>query len=72
MNIPFISVRKISDISSEMVSIVVGIDHKKGEKVMMNTILSIENRINLLRGRDPVANANIIRKLERRLRKLMI
>ena len=72
MNIPFISVRKINDISSEMVSIVVGIDRKKGEKVMMNTILSIENRINLLRGRDPVANANIIRKLERRLRKLKV
>ena len=72
MNIPFISVRKISDISSEMVSIMVGIDRKKGEKVMMNTILSIENRINLLRGRDPVANANIIRKLERRLRKLKV
>ena len=72
MNIPFISVRKISDISFEMVSIVVGIDRKKGEKVVMNTILSIENRINLLRGRDPVANANIIRKLERRLRKLKV
>ena len=39
---------------------------------MMNTVLSIENRINLLRGRDPVANANIIRKLERCLRKLMV
>ena len=51
----------------------VGIDRKKGEKkVMMNTILSIENRINLLRGRDPVANANIIRKLERRLRKMKV
>ena len=72
MNIPFISVRKINDISSEMVSIVVGIDRKKGEKVMMNTILSIENRINLLRGRDPVANANIIKKLERHLRKLKV
>ena len=72
MNIPFISVRKINDISSEMVSIVVGIDRKKGEKVMMNTILSIENRINLLRGRDPVANANIIKKLERRLRKMKV
>ena len=72
MNIPFISVRKINDISSEMVSIMVGIDRKKGEKVMMNTILSIENRINLLRGRDPVANANIIRKLERRLRKMKV
>lgn len=72
MNIPFIFVRKISDIFSEMVSIVVGIDRKKGEEVMMNTALSIENRINLLRGRDPVANANIIRKLERRLRKLKV
>ena len=39
---------------------------------MMNTALSIENRINLLRGRDPVANVNIIRKLERRLRKLKV
>ena len=28
----------------------------------------IENRISLLRSRDPVSNANIIRKLERRLR----
>ena len=72
MNIPFISVKKINDIFSEMVSIVVGIDRKKGEKVIMNTILSIENRINLLRGRDPVANANIIKKLERRLRKLKV
>ena len=33
-------------------------------------ILSIENRINLLMGRDPVGNANIIKKLERKLRKL--
>ena len=39
---------------------------------MMNTALSIENRINLLRGRDSVANANIIKKLERRLRKLKV
>ena len=30
----------------------------------------IENRISLLRSRDPVSNANIIRKLERRLRKM--
>ena len=30
----------------------------------------LENRISLLRSRDPVSNANIIRKLERRLRKL--
>ena len=28
----------------------------------------LENRIALLRSRDPVANAKIIRKLERRLR----
>ena len=33
-------------------------------------ILSLENRINTLRGRDPVANAAIIRKLERQLRNL--
>lgn len=37
---------------------------------MSNTILSLENRINLLRGRDPVGNAKIIRKLERRIRAL--
>ncbi len=30
----------------------------------------LENRISLLRSRDPVVNANIIRKLERRLRKI--
>ena len=30
----------------------------------------IENRISLLRSRDPVSNANIIRKLERRLRNM--
>lgn len=33
-------------------------------------IMLIENRISLLRNRDPVINANIIRKLERRLCKL--
>jgi hypothetical protein len=33
-------------------------------------IMAIENRINLLRNRNPVGNANIIRKLERRLRKM--
>jgi hypothetical protein len=37
---------------------------------MGNTILALENRINLLRGRDPVGNAKIVRKLERRLRAL--
>ena len=38
---------------------------------MTNTILAIENRISLLRSRDAVANANIIKKLERKLRKLV-
>ena len=33
-------------------------------------IMAIENRINLLRNRNPVGNANIIRKLERQLRKM--
>ena len=33
-------------------------------------ILSLENRISLLLGRDPVANANIVKKLQRKLRKL--
>ena len=43
---------------------------KKEVTTMNATILSIENRINLLRNRDPVGNAAIIKKLERRLRKL--
>ena len=30
----------------------------------------LENRISLLRSRNPVMNAKIIRKLERRLRKM--
>ena len=34
------------------------------------TILTLENRISILRGRDPVGNAAIIRKLERKLRKM--
>ena len=33
-------------------------------------IIAIENRINLLRNRDPVGNAAIIKKLERKLRNL--
>ena len=33
-------------------------------------ILSLENRINTLRGRNAVVNARIIRKLERQLRNL--
>ena len=44
--------------------------NKKVGKIMSNTILALESRINLLRGRDPVGNAKIIRKLERRLRAL--
>lgn len=32
-------------------------------------VLLLENRISLLKSKDPVGNANIIRKLERRLRK---
>ena len=38
--------------------------------IMSTEILYLENRINLLRNRDPVGNAAIIRKLERRLRAL--
>jgi hypothetical protein len=33
-------------------------------------VLSIKNRIHLLTMRDPVANQNIIKKLQRKLRKL--
>ena len=36
---------------------------------MNATILALENRINILRNRDPVGNINIIRKLERKLRR---
>ena len=42
---------------------------KRKEELSMNaTILALENRINILRNRDAVGNAKIIRKLERRLR----
>lgn len=37
---------------------------------MMSTELAIKNRIKLLASRDTVANANIIKKLERKLRKI--
>lgn len=37
---------------------------------MTQTVESINARINLLEQRDPVANANIIKKLKRQLRKL--
>ena len=33
-------------------------------------IMTLENRINILRHRDPVGNAAIIKKLERKLRQL--
>lgn len=33
-------------------------------------VLKLENRINLLTNRNPVVNAKIIKKLERRLRKI--
>lgn len=36
---------------------------------MSNTIDALEARIHNLRMRDPIGNANIIRKLERKLRK---
>ena len=37
---------------------------------MNNTELAIKNRIHLLEVKDPVRNANIIRKLQRQIRKL--
>ena len=37
---------------------------------MNATILSIENRISILKGQDPVGNAAIIKKLERKLRQM--
>ena len=37
---------------------------------MEKTVEMLEARINLLRQRDPVVNANIIRKLERKIRHL--
>lgn len=37
---------------------------------MKANITSLEARINLLEQRDPVANANIINKLKRKIRRL--
>ena len=37
---------------------------------MNNTVQAIKNRIHLLTMRDPVRNENIIKKLQRKLRKL--
>ena len=37
---------------------------------MNNQILALENRINLLQGRDPIGNMRIVNKLKRRLRAL--
>lgn len=46
------------------------INNKDLEKCFMNTELAIKNRIKLLASRDPVTNANIIKKLKRKLRKI--
>lgn len=35
---------------------------------MARTIESLENRINLLQGRDPIANKRIVNKLKRKIR----
>ena len=40
------------------------------EQIKMNEILALENRINTLRGRTSKENGKIVRKLERRLRRL--
>ena len=45
---------------------------KKENLIMNNNILAIENRIALLRGRSGRDNGAIIKKLERRLRKLKV
>ena len=37
---------------------------------MKSTVLSIENRISMLKGKDPAGNAAIIKKLERQLRRM--
>jgi hypothetical protein len=37
---------------------------------MYNTILGLEHRIAVLGNKDPIANAKIINKLKRKLRKL--
>jgi hypothetical protein len=36
--------------------------------MFQRTITQYQNRIDLLRARDPIANARIIRKLERKIR----
>ena len=37
---------------------------------MTNTVEMLQARINILKQRDPVVNANIIRKIQREIRKL--
>lgn len=37
---------------------------------MTKTVEMLQARINILEQRDPVANANIVRKLQREIRKL--
>ena len=43
---------------------------KKVGNIMNIEIMTLENRISILRHRDPVGNAAIIKKLERKLRRL--
>ena len=45
-------------------------NNKRRYKTMTHTISMYEARINLLEQRDPVANANIVRKLKRKIRRL--
>jgi hypothetical protein len=42
----------------------------KGENIMNNNELAIQNRINLLESRTEKENGNIVKKLQRQLRKL--
>ena len=46
------------------------LNKRKRYFIMSLDKMLLENRISLLRSRDPVLNAKIIRKLERRLRKM--
>ena len=40
----------------------------KGETIMKRTVDELKIRIHMLKQRDPIGNANLIRKLERRVR----
>ena len=50
--------------------VIIFIEIKKGIIFMNRTIESYENRIKILAGKNPVANAAIISKLRRRIRKM--